>query len=84
VPADRIVDAVWAIEALHDNAGHSNPCATASVRIELGRILNLGDGPRSWPRADRVKYLALPVEIQAVIDRREQQNSRAFDVAPLN
>jgi hypothetical protein len=78
VPPDRIVDAVWAIEALHDNAGYSNPWATASVRTEVGRILNLDGCPRSWPKADRLKYNSLPIEIRAVIDRREQQNSRAL------
>ena len=63
MPADRIVDAIWAIEALHDNSGYPNPCATASVKVELGRILNL-DGPRSWPKADRLKFNSLPIEIQ--------------------
>ena len=78
VPPERIFDALQVIEAVHDNAGYSNPCATASVRVELGRLFNLDGHPRSWPKADRLKYNALPIELRIVIDRREIQNTRAL------
>ena len=78
MPPERIFDALQVIEAVHDNAGYSNPCATASVRVELGRLFNLDGHPRSWPKADRLKYNALPIELRIVIDRREIQNTRAL------
>ena len=77
VPVDRIVDALWAIEALHDNNGYANPVATAAVRVELDRILKFDRYPR-WPKADKLKFLLLPPDIKAVIARREEQNTRVL------
>ena len=78
VSPEQIFDALAAIEALHDNSNYANPVATAAVRCELGRLFNLDGHPRSWPKADRLKYNALPIELRIVIDRRETQNTRAL------
>ena len=59
-------------------SNYANPVATAAVRCELGRLFNLDGHPRSWPKADRLKYNALPIELRIVIDRRETQNTRAL------
>jgi len=79
VPPDRIFDEVRAVEQAHDAAYLSNPAATLAVRTELGRILNIPeDGPRSWPKTDRPLYASLPIEVRAVIARREEQTSTAL------
>jgi len=77
VQREQIFDALRAIEAMHDNHALPNPVATAAVRVELGRILNI-EAPRSWPKADRVKFYSLPIEVRAVIERRAQQDTKAL------
>jgi hypothetical protein len=77
VPAERIVRTLEAIQAMHDNAGLANPIATASVRTELARILDI-PAPRSWPTADKLKWNSIPPEIQAVISRRDAQDSKVL------
>jgi hypothetical protein len=78
VPPDRIFDEVRAVELAHDATGLSNPAATLAVRTELWRILELGDGPRTWPKADRPLWASLPIEVRAVIARREEQTHTAL------
>jgi hypothetical protein len=77
VPVETIEKAIGAIEAVHDQHGYANPIATAAVRAELGRILKL-EAPRSWPKADRLKFNSLPIEVRAVIERRASQDSLAL------
>jgi hypothetical protein len=74
---NRILAALAAIEAIHSNNNLANPIATTAVRTELGRILNL-DAPRSWPKADRPLFNALPIEVRAVLERRAEQDSKAL------
>jgi hypothetical protein len=77
VPAEHIVSALNAIEAIHSDHNLANPIATVAVRTELGRILNL-DAPRSWPKADRPLFNSLPIEVRAVIERRAEQDSKVL------
>lgn len=68
---------VQAIEAMHDEALLANPCATMAVRHVLGTLYQI-DAPRSWPKADRPLFNALPIEVRAVIERRAEQDSKAL------
>jgi hypothetical protein len=54
-----------------------SPVATAVVRAELGRVLQI-QPPRSWPTSDKLKFHSLPPEIKIVISRRDQQDSKAL------
>lgn len=72
-----LLAAIRAIEQMHDQAGLANPCATLAVRHELGCHLHI-DAPRSWPKADRPLFNALPIEVRAVIERRADQDSKAL------
>ena len=74
---NRIFATVRAIEQMHDAAALANPCATMAVRHELGLIYHI-DAPRSWPKADRPLFNALPIEVRAVIERRAEQDSKVI------
>jgi len=74
--ADAILHTLQDIEAVHSNANLANPIATAAVRSVLSEILKL-DPPRSWSRADRLVYATLPIEAQAIIERRAKEDSKA-------
>lgn len=74
VPSERIMSALEAIELNHDNAGLPNPIATSMVRAALGKVLTL-PAPR-WPDRDKLKFFTLPIEVQAVILRREKRNTQ--------
>jgi hypothetical protein len=73
----KIALALSAIELLHDRHSCANPVATAVVRKELERILQI-EAPRSWSKAEQLMFASLPGEIRAVISRREQQRETAL------
>jgi hypothetical protein len=76
IKPDVILRGVEALEAAHVNQPNwSNPIATPVVREELGRILQM-QAPRSWPANDKTKFYSLPPEIQAVILRRDAQDTK--------
>src|SRR5215831_18424364 len=72
VPPERILSAVRAIEAMHNNEGLANPVATGICRAELQRILKT-EPPASWNKQEQLLWLDLPPEIQAVISQRDAQ-----------
>lgn len=67
-----ISSALTAIAELHDSRCLANPAATAAVRREVIRILELRP-PRSWKRAEQLMFSDLPPEIRLAVKRREQQ-----------
>ena len=75
VPRPQIVKQLDAIERLHDVFGLSNPVATTSARYALSNVSQI-EPPRSWPKADKLKFELLPVEIRAVIAQREQDRDK--------
>ncbi len=77
VQPEPILESVRAIEAIHDNGGLANPVATAAVRSELSRIVQV-EPPRSWRKSDRLLFAALPPEVRAVISRRARQDEIAL------
>jgi hypothetical protein len=72
IPEEKIASALTAVGELHDARGLANPCATAAVRSELTRMLELKP-PRSWRRAEQLIFSELPAEIKLTIERRERQ-----------
>ena len=72
IPEEKIASALTAIAELHDSRGLANPCATASVRAELTRALEI-KAPRSWRRAEQLMFSELPAEIRLAVERRERQ-----------
>ena len=73
VPPERILTALEAIQVAHDNSGLASPVATSAVRAELARILKL-DNPR-WSKAELLVYAGLPIELQAIVVRRQKRDS---------
>lgn len=69
---EKIAAALTAVAELHDSRGLANPCATAPVRAELTRMLELKP-PRSWRRAEQLLFSELPAEIRLAVERRERQ-----------
>jgi hypothetical protein len=49
IAPETIVKAIEAIQIAHDQHGFANPIATAAVRAELGRILDIKP-PRTWKK----------------------------------
>jgi hypothetical protein len=68
---------VAAVEALHDYRSVANPYATTAVRTVLLRRLTI-EFPRSWTRADKLLFAALPPEVRSVIWSRETQRDSAL------
>jgi hypothetical protein len=71
-----IMDVLSDIEALHSNNNLANPIATAAVRSVLEEILHIA-GPRNWSKSERLLFAALPIEVRAIIQRREKMDSNA-------
>jgi hypothetical protein len=74
-PPETMALILSAIEALHIRHGMSNPLATPVCREQLERVLKT-EAPRSWPRAEKLMFAALPPEIRAVIAKRERDRER--------
>jgi hypothetical protein len=69
-PKEKLNATLSAIEALHNAASVGNPIATPIVRtITAASTI---EPPRSWTKDEKVLFTGLPVEIQAVIARREK------------
>jgi hypothetical protein len=77
VRPQQIIEVVHLIEALHDNQGLANPVATAVVRCELGKLLKI-EAPRSWRKTEWPLFYSLPIEVRAVIERRQRENDNAL------
>jgi hypothetical protein len=69
--------ACYAIVAIHDSVGASNPVATLAVRTVLERRLR-PETPRSWSREDKTLFASLPVEIRAILTRRENERDASL------
>jgi hypothetical protein len=74
IAAETIVKAIEAIQIAHDQHGFANPIATAAVRAELGRILNIKP-PRSWKKEEHLVFNSLPIEARDVIKRHADLDS---------
>ena len=68
------------IGALHLNNNLADPVASNQVRSVLEEIL-LIDGPRSWSKAERRLLELVPIEVRAVIQKRQDQTDRAVRLA---
>jgi hypothetical protein len=80
--ANRIAPAVIhrfldAIQVAHDNSNFASPVYTAAVGQELTRIFEVKKTPR-WPKAELPLFYSLPSGVQAILARREEQNSLAL------
>jgi hypothetical protein len=70
----RLLDA---IQVAHDNSNFASPVYTAAVGQELTRILEVKKTPR-WPKAELPLFYSLPSGVQAIIARRDEQQSNAL------
>jgi hypothetical protein len=74
VPKEKISATLSAIEALHNAAAVGNPIATPVVgTITAASTI---EPPRSWNKEEKLLFTGLPVEIQRVVARREQDRER--------
>jgi hypothetical protein len=69
-PKEKISATVAAIEAMHTAANWGNPIASPVVRIVTAA--STISAPRSWTREEQALFTELPIEIQAVVARREK------------
>ena len=69
-----IAERLEAIADLHNAASMGNPCATPVVRTVTGG--STIEPPRSWDKESKIAFTELPVEIQAVIAKREHDRER--------
>lgn len=70
ISRQTIAERLEAIEQLHFAAAMANPCATPVVRQTTGG--STIEAPRSWRADEKLSFHELPIEIQAVVARREQ------------
>jgi hypothetical protein len=77
IAPETIVKAIEAIQIAHDQHGFSNPIATAAVRAELGRILDI-KAPRTWKKEEHLIFNGLPIEVRDVIKRHADLDSLAL------
>lgn len=70
VPRQKISAALSAIEAMHFAASVGNPVATPLVRTTTSA--STIEAPRSWTGEEKQVFAQLPVELQAVVARREK------------
>ncbi len=73
---DRVLEILDGIEALHDAHSLASPVRSSIVAAALARYPGR-DPPRSWPAADRILFLQLPLMVQHAIARREAQRDKA-------
>jgi sirohydrochlorin ferrochelatase len=74
---EELEPACQAIQVICDSIGASSPVATLAVRTVLERRLR-SESPRSWSRDDRALFASLPVEVRAVLARRENERDAAL------
>jgi hypothetical protein len=74
---EELEEVCLAIQAIHDSVGASSPVATIAVRTILERRLR-AESPRSWSRDDKQLFASLPVEIRAVLARRENERDASL------
>jgi hypothetical protein len=74
VPRDKIGTVLSAISAMHYAASLGDPVATPIVRTVTAA--STIEPPRSWTKDEKELFTGLPVEIQAVITRREHDRER--------
>jgi hypothetical protein len=72
---EEVASALMAIQEIHDEKGMPSPVAAAAVRSTVTRILDLKP-PRSWRKAEQLMFAELPIEVRAVIARREEDRDR--------
>jgi hypothetical protein len=78
VPAQQILALLEAISAAHNYHGSlADPCAAQIVRQALSETIHI-EPPRSWSRADRELFIALPPDVRSVLARREQERDAAL------
>jgi hypothetical protein len=76
VPKDKISATLTAIEALHTAANWGNPVATPLVRTTTAA--STIEPPRSWAKDEKQLFAGLPVEVQAIVARREQEREKVL------
>jgi len=77
VPAEGIIAALNAIEAVHSDHNLASPTATTAVRTELSRILKI-EPPRSWNKQEKLFFTQLPPEVKAAIARMEHEREKVI------
>ena len=70
LPDERLEETCQALQIIHDSVGASSPVCTLAVRTVLERRLRT-ECPRSWDRADRLAFAAVPPEIRSILVKRE-------------
>jgi hypothetical protein len=76
VKRQTIAERLEAISQLHFAASMANPCATPVVRITTAA--STIEPPRSWTKDEQQLFTGLPVEIQAVVARREHDREKVM------
>jgi hypothetical protein len=77
IAPETITKAIEAIQIAHDQQGFANPIATAAVRAELGRILDIKP-PRTWKKEEHLVFNSLPIEVREIIKRHADLDSLAL------
>jgi hypothetical protein len=74
------LDALPAIDLLHQSFDLSNPVMTGIVGAAIERVASVKP-PRSWPAADKALWATLPAQIRERISMREKQRDDGLRLA---
>lgn len=77
---EAVLQHLRGISAVHTNAGLADPTTSWPVTAAFNTIAKL-EAPRSWPKAEKVKWLAIPYTLQAFVAKHEEQRERAVHKA---
>ena len=72
----ELVELVDQIGAAHVARGLADPCATYPVPAMLNKVAAIKP-PRSWPKEEKQRFLALPYGTQTYLCKREGERDRA-------
>ena len=72
----ELVELVDQIGAAHVATGMADPTTTYPVPAMLNKIAAINP-PRSWPKEEKQRFLALPYSLQTYVCKREGERDRA-------
>jgi hypothetical protein len=68
------------ISGAHCDAGLADPTTAACVTGALSRIAKI-EPPRSWPKAQKARFLSMSYDLQLFVAKHEEQRERAIHKA---
>jgi hypothetical protein len=76
LPIEKIWPYVQEISQAHLASGVADPTAGGQVAVAINSIANIDPPPRSWPAAEKARFLELPYDMQKYCAGREAMRDK--------